>query len=67
MPKIFTIGYDGFKLEDFIAVLKNNNVNTIVDVRIFPYPRFIIDYNAENLRCDLKEHGIEYRHYPKEF
>ena len=33
---LFTIGYSGFAIEDFIAVLKKNSIGALVDIRSSP-------------------------------
>jgi len=59
MEKIFTIGYGGRKLEDFIGLLKQFGVKQIIDVRAFPtskYPQF----KREELQKFLQARGISY-------
>ena len=51
---IYTIGYSGFLLEDFISLLKLHNISLVVDVRSMPFSNRYPEYN-------------ENRHYAKEF
>ena len=60
MDKIFTIGHSTHTIDKFISMLKQHNVNTIVDVRSVPYSRFNSQYNQEGLKAKLKENGICY-------
>ena len=46
---IYTIGYSGFKIDDFVKTLKENGVSVVIDVRSLPYSQFYSDYNKENL------------------
>lgn len=65
--KIYTIGYAGFQLSDFICALQENRINAVVDVRSFPYSKYYSDYNTDKLKQTLKNHQIVYRLYDKEF
>lgn len=65
--EIYTIGYSGFEINDFINMLQTNNINSLIDVRSSPYSKIYTDYNREELQKRLKENGIVYRNYIKEF
>lgn len=67
MKEIYTIGYSGFKIEDFINTLKKYNINSVIDVRSNPHSQFYVDYNKENLENTLKTNKIIYRNYKDEF
>lgn len=68
MPNIlYTIGYAGFSIDEFIATLKKHQINVIIDVRSSPYSEYYIDYNKECLENRLKTENIYYRNYAKEF
>lgn len=59
MRKIYTIGYGGRKFEDFVRILKNFGIETVIDVRAFPtskYPGF----KREELEKNLPHFGISY-------
>lgn len=67
MSEIYTIGYSGFKLEDFICVLKSYNINGLIDVRSTPVSKYYTDYNKQELSASLKKMDIAYRNYKYEF
>lgn len=67
MKKIYTIGYAGFKIDEFEKVLKANNISCVIDVRSNPSSKFYNEYDSVNLRNYLKKFNILYRHYGKEF
>ncbi len=60
MKKIYTIGHSIYETDNFIELLKNNNINTIVDVRSIPYSKFASQYNKELLHQHLKQNSIHY-------
>ena len=57
---LFTIGYSGFAIEDFIAVLKKNSIGALVDIRSSPYSSHFKDYDITNLKCLLNKNMIYY-------
>lgn len=67
MKDIYTIGYSGFKLNDFIQVLKKYNINGLIDVRSNPASQFYPDYNMINMQKVLDRNNIIYRSYKSEF
>ena len=56
---IFTIGYGGRKFADFIALLQQNGISLVVDVRRLPRSK-APEYNKESLEAKLTEFGISY-------
>lgn len=67
MKKIYSIGYSGIVIEDFIKILKKNEINCVIDVRSIPYGKYTPDYNKENIKEKLKKNGILYENFSKEF
>lgn len=67
MEDIFTIGYSGFEIDEFINVLKKYKIDSLIDVRSSPISKYYDDYNKNNLENLLKYHNIIYRNYSKEF
>lgn len=64
---VYTIGYTGFTVTEFINTLKANNISLVVDVRSQPYSQWFTDYNKEHLEFALKQNSIYYRNYSEEF
>lgn len=69
MAQIFTIGYTAFPNQsDFVAILKKYNVLCVIDVRSYPMAsQFYAVYSKPTLEPLLKNYGIIYRNYAKEF
>ncbi len=58
---IYTMGYEGSSIEDFIATLKKMNIDTIIDVREFPISRKK-GFSKTTFSKELNEAGIKYTH-----
>ena len=65
--RIYTIGYAGFAINDFIDVLSELNIKIVIDVRSHPVSAYYIDYNKDNLEKTLQAKHIHYRNYSNEF
>lgn len=66
--QLFTIGYSGYKeADDFIKELKNHEIQILIDVRSSPYSAYYEQYNKEPLSRKLKENGIYYFNYARQF
>jgi uncharacterized protein (DUF488 family) len=63
-PPVFTIGHSTRPFADFLALLQENGVEEIADVRRLPGSRRWPQYDQDTLRDALAAHGIGYRHYP---
>ena len=61
MNYLFTIGYEGSSLEDFIATLKALNIETLVDVREIALSRRK-GFSKTALKNALECAGIKYQH-----
>ena len=59
--RIFTIGYEGATVSEFIAALKRVAVERVIDVRALPLSRRP-GFSKSALRAALDEAGIEYVH-----
>jgi len=59
--RIFTIGYEGATVAEFIAALQGAGVERIIDVRALPLSRRP-GFSKSPLRAALEEAGIEYVH-----
>jgi len=58
---IYTIGYEGMIIEEFIKKLKNANIQQLIDVREIPLSRKN-GFSKTILQEKLKEVGITYKH-----
>jgi uncharacterized protein (DUF488 family) len=61
--KVFTIGHSNHCLEAFRDLLLRHAVQTVADVRSSPYSQYCPQFNREDLRAYLKQHGVEYRFF----
>lgn len=59
--RIFTIGYEGTTVGEFLAALKHAGVERVIDVRALPLSRRP-GFSKSPLRAALDEAGIEYVH-----
>jgi uncharacterized protein (DUF488 family) len=59
--RIFTIGYEGTTVPEFIAALRSAGVERVIDVRALPLSRRP-GFSKSGLRAALEESGIEYIH-----
>lgn len=59
--RIFTIGYEGATMPEFIAALQTAGVERVIDVRALPLSRRP-GFSKSPLRAALEEAGIDYVH-----
>jgi len=59
---IFTIGYGGYEIDQFVEALQDLGVERLIDVRELPISRKQ-GFAKSALRDSLKEAGIEYTHF----
>ena len=64
---IYTIGYTPFPIEEFVRVLKEHGIDCVIDVRSIPHSSYYTAFDAAPLQASLKENGILYRNYAREF
>ncbi|WP_022686460.1 DUF488 family protein [Sphingomonas phyllosphaerae] len=58
---IYTIGYEGVTMAEFIATLQGAGVRRVIDVRALPLSRRP-GFSKSPLKASLQEAGIEYVH-----
>lgn len=61
---LFTIGYEGRSIEEYLNSLILNNISVLCDVRYNPISRKL-GFSKTNLKKYLKSIGIEYVHIPE--
>jgi uncharacterized protein (DUF488 family) len=59
---VWTIGHGTRPAEEFLSVVREAGVGTLIDVRRFPSSRHNPQFNEPALRTVLEEGGIAYRH-----
>ena len=59
--KIFTIGYEGTTMAEFLAALKSAGVERVIDVRALPLSRRP-GFSKNILAATLRDAGVEYVH-----
>lgn len=62
MRTLFTIGYEGASLDDFLATLQAGGITHVMDVREFPQSRRA-GFSKNVLAAALAEKGIGYSHW----
>ena len=67
MLEIYTIGYSGFSVEEFLRVLIDKKITCLIDVRSSPYSKFYSQFDEDSIKKILYENKIIYRNYKKEF
>ena len=60
-PVAYTIGYEGWELNDFVARLREQQIEVLIDIREKPASRKP-GFSRTPLREALEEAGIEYVH-----
>ena len=63
--KIWTIGHSTRSIEDFISLLKKNEIKLLADVRSLPGSKRYPQFNREALAESLNAHGMRYEHFPE--
>ena len=62
MQTIFTIGTTGRHDEDFLAVLKANQIDAVIDIRLRNEGRYYKFASGKHIKALVEAHGIAYRH-----
>jgi len=62
---IYTIGYQGRKINEFIDVLNNNDIRLVIDARYSADSQLEPEYNGTILNNELKRAKIDYEHKPE--
>ena len=64
-PDFYTIGYSGKEINEFISVVKEAGIATLIDIRFLPVSRFKPEFSKNNLKRSLETNGIIYIHRPE--
>ncbi len=63
---LFTIGHSNQSLDNFIKLLKDNEVQVLVDVRSYPRSKFASQFDSVPLKKAIAAKGIEYLYLGRE-
>src|ERR1700758_2780304 len=63
--RIWTIGHSTRSIEDFISLLKKNEIKLLADVRSLPGSKRYPQFNREALAESLNARRIRYGHFPE--
>lgn len=61
----YTIGYSGKEIHEFINIVKEAGIATLIDIRFLPVSRFKPEFSKNNLKRSLETNGIIYIHRPE--
>lgn len=56
----YTIGHSNHSTTHLIELLSKYQIESVADVRRYPYSSYVKQYNQENFRDNLEENGFEY-------
>jgi uncharacterized protein (DUF488 family) len=62
---VYTIGHSTHPLDRFVAMIKSNDVRSVLDVRTVPRSRHNPQFNLDALPYSLETVGITYTHLPE--
>ena len=62
--RLYTIGHSTRELHELVALLKENGVKRLADIRRYPGSRRYPHFSKEALEVSLPPYGIEYTHFP---
>src|SRR5262245_2026722 len=63
--QIRTLGHSTRAIDEFISLLKENEIKLLVDVRAWPGSKRYPQFNNDALAESLTAHGIRYEHFPE--
>jgi uncharacterized protein (DUF488 family) len=63
--RIWTIGHSTRTFEEFLALLRLNDIGKLADIRTIPQSRRHPHFSQLALAAQLKDQGIEYQHFPE--
>src|SRR3954463_1936509 len=63
--RIWTIGHSTRRTDEFISLLKENEIDLLADVRAWPSSKRYPQFNKDALSESLNVHGIRYEHFPE--
>lgn len=65
--EIYTIGHSNYTIERLIDMLKQFNINCVVDIRGIPYSKYNLQFDLETIKYLLTKEGFKYIYMGREF
>ena len=65
--EIFAIGHSNYPFEKLVEMLREYDINCIVDIRETPYSTYNVQYNKEYFETTIRKEGFKYIYMGKEF
>lgn len=63
MTEIYTLGTSNRSISEFLEILKEYKIETVIDVRRYPRSKWFPYFKKENLEKILAEDNIKYYHF----
>ena len=60
-PTIFSIGHSNQSIETFLALLRQHEIQILIDVRSSPYSKYVPHFNSTKLAVAVEQANIEYK------
>ena len=60
MSSFFTIGHSNHAIEKWLGVLRQHEVEVVVDTRSSPYSKYVPQFDREPMQRSLEQEGIRY-------
>ena len=60
---VYTIGYLGRGIDEFVEILKNNKIKMLIDARFSAESKYKPEFNKKILQRALEEVGVKYEHH----
>ncbi len=64
---LYTIGHSNHTTERFLELLAAHGIEAVCDVRSSPYSQYCPQFNRESIEASLRNAGIRYAFFGKEF
>jgi uncharacterized protein (DUF488 family) len=65
-PVVFTIGHSNQTTEEFLDLLRQHQIDVVVDVRSSPFSRFVPQFNKREVQTAVREAGFQYVYLGRE-
>ena len=59
---VYTIGHSTRSMDELAELLRENNVEWLIDIRAYPGSRTNPQFNKDNLEIEMPDKGMEYDH-----